>query len=752
MLWRVSVPRIRAACIMVTAAVLMVAVISLAVGGPSAAAAAPGPQNPLLSAGGNDTCAVFSGTVYCWGQTSPEADDDTYDPVPTAVHSSLLTGKSLIQVSLGGGGDACVLDTAGGVYCWEMDPGDQVPVAVNTGGPLAGHTLTQISGGGSGLCGLDEAGAAYCWSGVLASPPTAVDTSGVLAGKTLTQISVSTETCALDTAGAAYCWGPESLGDGASGGSAAPVAVDTSGALAGHTLTQISAGAGYVCALDSAGAAFCWGDDTGGELGDGQLIDTDQVSGSDVPVAVDTSTGLAGHRLVSLAASQFACTGECDRPNYGHTCAVDASGEGFCWGYDYAGSLGNGADDPTSAPVAVNTSGALAGQTLTQVATDLRHSCAMDSTGGVYCWGSDSNHTGSSVPEGQGPSAPVNVTLQAGQTGLTAAWQPPADLDGGGILSYRATAVPGGASCTTAKALSCRISGLASNTAYTVRVTVHTTAGDSSGSTPVSVTVGGGVSLTSAPTATAVAGTPFTFTVTATGTPAPSIKRTGALPKGLHLADQHNGQAIISGTPAARDGGPYAFTLTAKNRSGSATELFTLTVNSAPRLQPGPGTYTFSSSSFAVPLAATGYPAPVFSVTSTPAGAISFTDHGDGTAVLTGAPGGGGKYRVTVTATNSFGSSSRIITVKVLEAPQFTSADSVSATAGTPVSFQVTTDGYPAPRFTLAGDMPPGVRFRSSTGAFSGTPAAAAGGAYPVTITAANSAGTATQHLVIHIS
>jgi hypothetical protein len=58
---------------------------------------------------------------------------------------------------------------------------------------------------------------------------------------------------------------------------------------------------------------------------------------------------------------------------------------------------------------------------------------------------------------------------------------------------------------------------------------------------------------------------PFTFTVTATGTPAPSIKRTGApLPKGLHLTDQHDGQAIISGTPNARDGGPYTFTLTAK--------------------------------------------------------------------------------------------------------------------------------------------------------------------------------------------
>jgi hypothetical protein len=64
----------------------------------------------------------------------------------------------------------------------------------------------------------------------------------------------------------------------------------------------------------------------------------------------------------------------------------------------------------------------------------------------------------------------------------------------------------------------------------------------------------------------------------------------------------------------------------------------------------------------------------------------------------------------------------------------------------------VTVDGYPAPRLTLAGEMPPGLRFRSSTGAFSGTPTTAASDTYAVTVTAANSAGTATQHLAIHVS
>ena len=145
------------------------------------------------------------------------------------------------------------------------------------------QALSQITAGGESTCAVDTTGAAYCWglngagqlgngSGAISlTVPVKVDASGPLAGKTLTQISAGLNyTCAVDSAGTAYCWVPlASIGDGSSVGSRVPVAVDTSGALAGKTLSQITAGLDDACALDTTGAAYCWGDNAYGALGDG---------------------------------------------------------------------------------------------------------------------------------------------------------------------------------------------------------------------------------------------------------------------------------------------------------------------------------------------------------------------------------------------------------------------------------------------------------------------------------------------------
>jgi alpha-tubulin suppressor-like RCC1 family protein len=268
---------------------------------------------------------------------------------------------------------------------------------------IAGRAARRATAaGGAFSCDL-QAGRAYCWgnndygqlgdgSSTASSFPVPVDAGGVLAGKSLTQISAgAAHACVLDRAGAAFCWGYDgtgALGNGSTAYSSdIPVAVDTSGVLAGKALSRIAAGYDHTCATDRAGAAYCWGDNSHGELGNGSTVS------SSVPVAVQASGMLVGQRVTQISAA------------FHYTCATDRAGAGFCWGAGGDGVLGNGTTSDSSVPVAVQTTSVLAGETLTGISAGSSHVCAVDSVGHGYCWGSNANGelgdgttTSSSVP------------------------------------------------------------------------------------------------------------------------------------------------------------------------------------------------------------------------------------------------------------------------------------------------------------------------------------------------------------------
>src|ERR1035438_6194660 len=265
----------------------------------------------------------------------------------------------------------------------------------------ASQRVASISAGGEHACAI-VSGEAYCWgenyngelgdgANINSGLPVAVDTSGVLAGKTLTQITAGYEhTCALDSTGTAYCWGLNAygqLGDGSTTSSNVPVAVDISGVLAGQTLTQITVGVVNTCALDSAGDAYCWGWNAFGQLGDGTT------TSSSVPVAVQTSGVLAGKALTQITAGGY------------DACALDSAGDAYCWGWNTSGQLGDGTTTNSSVPVAVDTGGVLAGKALTQITAGRDHTCAVTTADVAYCWGynhfgelGDGSTTNSSVP------------------------------------------------------------------------------------------------------------------------------------------------------------------------------------------------------------------------------------------------------------------------------------------------------------------------------------------------------------------
>ncbi|HUZ35804.1 MAG TPA: putative Ig domain-containing protein [Streptosporangiaceae bacterium] len=293
------------------------------------------------------------------------------------------------------------------------------------------------------------------------------------------------------------------------------------------------------------------------------------------------------------------------------------------------------------------------------------------------------------------------------------------------------------------------------------------------GSYPVTITADNGIgtpatqpftltvtTATSAPSVTSdtsdteTFGAAFTFTVTTTGYPAPKLTKTGALPPGVTFTDNGDGTATIAGTPAASAVGNYPLTITAKNSTGTATQAFTLVITKAPVIKKIPNLTAHTGTAFTKTITAVGSPSPALTESgSLPAG-LTFTDNGDGTATLAGTPGpsAGGSYPITVTATNSLGTTSQTFTLKVDQPPAITSPSTATASTGSAFSFQITTTGYPAPRLTKLGTLPKGLTFKAGAGTITGTPAAGTAGTYQIAITAKNSSGTTSQTLTITVS
>jgi hypothetical protein len=307
-------------------------------------------------------------------------------------------------------------------------------------------------------------------------------------------------------------------------------------------------------------------------------------------------------------------------------------------------------------------------------------------------------------------------------------------------------------------------------------------AAGTSGSYPVTITASNGISpdasqnftltVNAAPTAPAITsgnaatftvGTQGSFSVTTTGSPTAAITESGNLPSGVTFTDNGNGTATLAGTPAGGSAGSYPVTITAANGvSPDASQNFALTVNpatAAPTITSGGATTFAAGHAGTFTVTTTGNPTAALSATSSPAlpSGVSFSDNGDGTATLSGTPPAGsqGTYMLTITASNSAGTASQTFMLTVNSGLAITSANTASATAGTAFSFTVTTVGTPAPTLTRAGTLPPGVTFTDNgngTATLSGTPSAAARGPYPLTFTARNSTGTASQAFTLTVN
>ena len=136
--------------------------------------------------------------------------------------------------------------------------------------------------------------------------------------------------------GKVSCWGDNNkgqLGDGQFGRdlySSVPLEISSIA-----DAVAVATGWEHTCAVHATGEVSCWGDDTNGELGNGEIV-------KQVPLPV---------RAVGISDATAVTTG------HWHTCALRSTGEVSCWGRNHDGQLGNGemgGDDANSAvPVSV---------------------------------------------------------------------------------------------------------------------------------------------------------------------------------------------------------------------------------------------------------------------------------------------------------------------------------------------------------------------------------------------------------------
>ncbi|HEV3050591.1 MAG TPA: hypothetical protein VGX50_09795, partial [Longimicrobium sp.] len=273
-----------------------------------------------------------------------------------------------------------------------------------------------LDAGESHTCALTSGGQAWCWgrnaSGTLGDSTATTRTVPVQVlqpGLSFTQLSAgASHNCALTSSGAAWCWGYNAdyrLGDSSTNLGLAPVRVK-----GGVTLTSISAGSEHTCGLNSSGQAYCWGSSAYGQLG------TNSTARQKTPAAVQMPAGVT---FSQIAASER------------HTCALDTTGQAWCWGYGAEGALGAGFTFGDSVPTQVTHP---SGVTFTSISTQYRHVCALDTTGQAWCWGKNNNGqlgdntlTLSYTPVAvQQPSGVTFASLQGGWThscGRTSAGQ-----------------------------------------------------------------------------------------------------------------------------------------------------------------------------------------------------------------------------------------------------------------------------------------------------------------------------------------
>lgn len=310
-----------------------------------------------ISAGARHTCALTAaGAAYCWGSEA----DGALGIVPamsapggTALTPQPVAGSLAFAWISAGYSHTCGVAADGTAYCWgrndrgQLGTGDTLPQSIPARVATAVR-FTQISAGQQRTCGVTVANAVLCWGNIwlyreggfeysrLRTTPEAVPGATAFDG-----VSVGTFTTCGVAAQGAYCWEANphgEMGNGTTDGSTAPVPV-----VGGLTFSSVSAGIIQTCGVTVDQQAYCWGNDSFGQLGVSPSTLSSRCAASTLACSVVPIRVIGWRRFVSVQTGLG-----------NHSCGVTTDANIYCWGLGQSGQLGfGGLVGATSQPLRV---------------------------------------------------------------------------------------------------------------------------------------------------------------------------------------------------------------------------------------------------------------------------------------------------------------------------------------------------------------------------------------------------------------
>jgi alpha-tubulin suppressor-like RCC1 family protein len=349
------------------------------------------PPLDKIAAGGRHTCGIGAGALWCWGDATVNGTL-MVTTVPTRV-GTLDDWTSISAGSI----NSCGISASQGVICWGVNG------AGECGSPQAGPVLPTpvafpnpklVTTGGTGTCAIDTAGALTCWgfnydlqidpTGPLHAPPTRIGTDSDWSA-----IAVGADVICGVRGGRAMCWGTEDIGGLGDGvwarfllpfSSATDIGAADAVAIAG---IPTCCGPAYETAcLRVGGAIECFGDNSEGQLG---------IGGHTLEKLAIAIVAPAGHSWQHVVSGRY------------HTCGVVEDGSAYCWGANEAGQVDVVAprgsmvpcdSHPCDRPIPMAAPTAVSGQV---IAGD-EYTCGFAGSS-IACWGAnDIGQLGASSP------------------------------------------------------------------------------------------------------------------------------------------------------------------------------------------------------------------------------------------------------------------------------------------------------------------------------------------------------------------